>query len=103
VVGRGRQISEFVASLVLVWFQDCQSYTEKSCLGKPKWKLFLVFGIFRKNLLYQRRVYQLIIQYQVVSPENMHTSNTIWSEQVEFKYLYTYIYITTVKNRRPYI
>jgi hypothetical protein len=33
--GRGRQISEFEASLVYKSeFQDSQSYTEKPCLGK---------------------------------------------------------------------
>jgi hypothetical protein len=34
--GRGRQISEFEASLVYRKFQDSQSYTEKSYLEKPK-------------------------------------------------------------------
>jgi hypothetical protein len=35
--GRGRQISEFEASLVLQSeFQDSQGYTEKPCLEKPK-------------------------------------------------------------------
>jgi hypothetical protein len=33
--GRGRQISEFEASLVYE-FQDSQSYTEKPCLEKTK-------------------------------------------------------------------
>jgi hypothetical protein len=37
--GRGRQISEFEASLVLQSeFQDSQGYTEKTCLKKPKSK-----------------------------------------------------------------
>jgi hypothetical protein len=37
--GRGRQISEFEASLVYrVEFQDSQGYTEKPCLEKPKRK-----------------------------------------------------------------
>jgi hypothetical protein len=36
---RGRQISEFEASLVYrVSFQDSQGYTEKPCLEKPKTK-----------------------------------------------------------------
>jgi hypothetical protein len=34
--GRGRQISEFKASLVYREFQDSQGYTEKPCLEKPK-------------------------------------------------------------------
>jgi hypothetical protein len=35
--GRGRQISEFEASLVYrVSFQDSQGYTEKPCLEKTK-------------------------------------------------------------------
>jgi hypothetical protein len=35
--GRGRQISEFEASLVYKSkFQDSQDYTEKPCLEKPK-------------------------------------------------------------------
>jgi hypothetical protein len=35
--GRGRQISEFEASLVYKSeFQDSQGYTEKPCLEKPK-------------------------------------------------------------------
>jgi hypothetical protein len=32
--GKGRQISEFVASLVYREFQDSQGYTEKPCLEK---------------------------------------------------------------------
>jgi hypothetical protein len=34
--GRGRQISEFEASLVFREFRDSQGYTEKPCLEKPK-------------------------------------------------------------------
>jgi hypothetical protein len=34
--GRGRQISEFEASLVYSEFQDSQGYTEKSYHGKTK-------------------------------------------------------------------
>jgi hypothetical protein len=35
--GRGRQISEFEASLVYrSEFQDSQGYTEKPCFEKPK-------------------------------------------------------------------
>jgi hypothetical protein len=34
--GRGRQISEFEASLVYSEFQDSQGYTEKSCQNKNK-------------------------------------------------------------------
>jgi hypothetical protein len=34
--GRGRQISEFEASLV--YFQDSQGYTKEPCLEKPKKK-----------------------------------------------------------------
>jgi hypothetical protein len=38
--GRGRQISEFKASLVykVSEYQDSQSYTKKHCLKKPKKK-----------------------------------------------------------------
>jgi hypothetical protein len=37
--GRGRQISEFEASLVYREFQDSQGYTEKPCLKKQKTKI----------------------------------------------------------------
>lgn len=39
----------------------------------------------------------------VVSPENRHTSNVIWTEQVIFMYLRIYVYInmciTTMKEK----
>lgn len=31
----------------------------------------------------------LIIQYQIVGPENMHASNIIQTEQVKYMYTYT--------------
>lgn len=30
----------------------------------------------------QRRTHQLAVQGQTLSPENIHTSNTVWTEQV---------------------
>jgi hypothetical protein len=32
-------------------------------------------------------------QYQVVRPEDIHTSNIIWTEQVIFRNIYMYVYI----------
>jgi hypothetical protein len=34
--GRGRQISEFEASLIYSEFQDSQGFTEKPCLKKKR-------------------------------------------------------------------
>lgn len=38
------------------------------------------------------RVHQLVIKYQIVSPENLPTSNTIESEQMALMYLVIYMY-----------
>ena len=47
--------------------------------------------------------YQCVTQYQMVSPESMHTSNTIWTEQVEFRniyvHMYTYMYETAINEK----
>lgn len=45
------------------------------------------------NNLNQGRVHQWIIQYQKVSPENIHKSNIVKTEQVAFMYLTIYMYI----------
>lgn len=40
----------------------------------------------RKEPLYN----QLVIQEQMVSPENIHTSSTVWSGQAVFRYVYAH-------------
>jgi hypothetical protein len=48
--GRGRQISEFKASLVYREFQDSQGYTEKPCLKKKKKKKEYCGSVVKKYL-----------------------------------------------------
>lgn len=38
------------------------------------------------------RVHWLIIQYQMVNPENIHAINIIQTKQVEFTYLRIYVF-----------
>lgn len=45
------------------------------------------------NSLPQGRAQELVIKYQIVNPENTHTSNIIQSEQVEFIYLGVNMYM----------
>lgn len=52
------------------------------------------FGREGDMYLPQGREHQLLIQYQTVSPENIHRSNIIQNKQVVF--VYTEIYITHV-------
>lgn len=45
---------------------------------------------------------QLFIQYQVVSPENIHLSNTIQTKQVVSRHVYVcaYMHGTTVHDKK---
>jgi hypothetical protein len=51
-------------------------------------------------------VYHSVIQYQMISPENIYMSNIIHSKQVIFRYLeiyvhmYAYMYITMINDKR---
>lgn len=46
----------------------------------------------KRSSLLQEREYQLVIQYQI-SPENMHTSNPIQTEQDVLMYLGLYMHM----------
>lgn len=37
--------------------------------------------------MFKSEVQQLVIQYQAVSPENVHTSNAVQTDQVTYTYL----------------
>lgn len=57
----------------------------------------------RRNDLFQVRAHQLVIQYQVCSPENMHnTRNIMQPEQVILRNIcaYTHRYVTTINGKR---
>lgn len=53
------------------------------------------------NSLSQGRVHQMVIQLQMVGPENTHTINIILTEKVTFRniYVYTYINATTINEK----
>ena len=44
----------------------------------------------QRTSLPQRQAYQPVIQYQMVSPENIHKSNIIQADQAVFMYLGTH-------------
>lgn len=46
----------------------------------------------REISFFRRRAHQLVIQYQVASPENIHTNNIIYTEQIVFMYFKTHTY-----------
>lgn len=48
-----------------------------------------------------QRAHQLLAQYQMVSPENIHTSNIIWAEQVIFRDIC--VYTTTLSEKEAKI
>ena len=41
----------------------------------------------------KRRAHWLVIQYQMISPENIHTSNIAKTEQIILRNIFVYIYI----------
>jgi hypothetical protein len=47
----------------------------------------------RRDSLSQGRTHPLLIQYQMVSPENKHTSNIIQTEEFIFRNIYMYLHI----------
>lgn len=56
----------------------------------------------RKSLI-RGRAHRLVSQYQMVSPENVHTGNIIQANQVIFRnicaYTYTYVYVITINEK----
>lgn len=56
-----------------------------------------------RKCLIQGRAHRLVSQYQMVSPENVHTGNSIQANQVIFRnicgYTYTYVYVITINEK----
>jgi hypothetical protein len=54
----------------------------------------------------QGKEYQLVAQYQIIGPENMHTSNIIWIHQVIIRNMYPYksihMHAITISEKRGY-
>jgi hypothetical protein len=73
--GRGRQISEFKASLAYREFQDSQDYTEKPYLEKPRGKKFCLFDayeyttivLFRHTRRGHQTPLQMVVSHHVVA------------------------------------
>ena len=49
-------------------------------------------------MLIRGRAHQLVIQYQVLSSEDLHSSNT-QAEQIIFRNLLTHMYIITINEK----
>lgn len=60
-------------------------------------------------MTFPKKRHQVVIQYQMVSPEDIHGSNIIQTKQVTFRniyniylyvYAYTYLHAITINERR---
>ena len=52
--------------------------------------------------LSQRRAHQLVVQYQSVIPENIHTNNVIYTYQVIFRNIYVHVCIHSINKKRSH-
>lgn len=55
----------------------------------------------RRNKLFQGRAYCLVIQYQLISPENIHASNITKTEQLLFQNIFIF-HAIKINQRRDH-